>query len=320
MRVLLTADIHLRGDAPACRVDPDLWMDEQRQSVEQLYSVVNAEHCDEVWIIGDLFHRARTSTEATVQALSLLSGFGKVPVRVLPGNHDLLAHAYGNLSKSTIGTVYSLGNVHELISGDYSAFIKSSPVESRTIGPYSDAVHVEAYPFGTEPETIPDCDIWCVHELVFPDNESRPCDSAGNPITNIGATAEELVKRANARIIVTGDYHHGYVKEIGGTKVITCGCLNIQASDMDDYRPRVYVLNTSDYSVTEVPLRKFGKVHPDPKRESKQELAVYMEGLRDIEVPHLDFVANVQVALEKEPAEDVRKAVQDVLDSYVPEE
>lgn len=315
MRILLTADIHLRGDAPACRVDPDLWMDEQRQSVEQLYSVVNAEHCDEVWIIGDLFHRARTSTEATVQALSLLSGFGKVPVRVLPGNHDLLAHAYGNLSKSTIGTVYSLGNVHELRSATYSDCSMAG-----TSDPYESAVKVEAYPFGTEPETIPDCDIWCVHELVFPDNESRPCDSAGNPITNIGVTAEELVKRANARIIVTGDYHHGYVKEIGDTKVITCGCLNIQASDMDDYRPRVYILDTSNYSVTEVPLRKFGKVHPDPKRESKQELAVYMEGLRDIEVPHLDFVANVQTALEKESAEDVRKAVQDVLDSYVPEE
>lgn len=314
MRILFTADIHLRGDAPACRVDPDLWMDEQRQSVEQLYSVVNAEHCDEVWIIGDLFHRARTSTEATVQALSLLSGFGKVPVRVLPGNHDLLAHAYGNLSKSTIGTVYSLGNVHELRSATYSDCSMAG-----TSDPYESTVKVEAYPFGTEPETIPDCDIWCVHELVFPDNESRPCDSAGNPITNIGVTAEELVKRANARIVVTGDYHHGYVKEIGDTKVITCGCLNIQASDMDDYRPRVYVLDTSDYSVTEVPLRKFGKVHPDPKRESKQELAVYMEGLRDIEVPHLDFVANVQAALEKEKDADVRESVQDTLDAYVPE-
>ena len=314
MRILFTADIHLRGDAPACRVDPDLWMDEQRQSVEQLYSVVNAEHCDEVWIIGDLFHRARTSTEATVQALSLLSGFGKVPVRVLPGNHDLLAHAYGNLSKSTIGTVYSLGNVHELRSVTYSDCSMAG-----TSDPYESTVKVEAYPFGTEPETIPDCDIWCVHELVFPDNESRPCDSAGNPITNIGVTAEELVKRANARIVVTGDYHHGYVKEIGDTKVITCGCLNIQASDMDDYRPRVYVLDTSDYSVTEVPLRKFGKVHPDPKRESKQELAVYMEGLRDIEVPHLDFVANVQAALEKEKDADVRESVQDTLDAYVPE-
>lgn len=314
MRILFTADIHLRGDAPACRVDPDLWMAEQRQSIEQLYSVVNAEHCDEVWIIGDLFHRARTSTEATVQALSLLSGFKKVPVRVLPGNHDLLAHAYGNLSKSTIGTIYSLDNVHELRSATYSDCSMAG-----TSDPYESSVKVEAYPFGTEPETIPDCDIWCVHELVFPDNESRPCDSAGNPITNIGVTAEELVKRANARIIVTGDYHHGYVKEIGDTKVITCGCLNIQASDMDDYRPRVYVLDTADYSVTEVPLRKFGKVHPDPKRESKQELAVYMEGLRDIEVPHLDFVANVQAALDNEKDADVRESVQDTLDAYVPE-
>ena len=69
MRVLLTADWHLRGDAPSCRVDPDNWLEEQRQSVEQLYPIVEKEHCDEVWILGDLFHRARTSTEATNQAL-----------------------------------------------------------------------------------------------------------------------------------------------------------------------------------------------------------------------------------------------------------
>ena len=54
MRILLTADLHLRGDAPACRKDPDAWMEEQAQSVRQLYPI--ASRCDEVWIVGDLFH------------------------------------------------------------------------------------------------------------------------------------------------------------------------------------------------------------------------------------------------------------------------
>lgn len=82
MRILLTADLHLRGDAPACRKDPDAWMEDQAQSVRQLYPI--ASRCDEVWIVGDLFHRPYTSTEATVQALSLLSAF-PVPVRILAG-------------------------------------------------------------------------------------------------------------------------------------------------------------------------------------------------------------------------------------------
>lgn len=305
--ILLTADWHLRGDAPACRVEPDSWLDDQRKSVEQLYDIVKDNHCDEVWVIGDLFHRSATSTEATNQALALLSGFS-VPVKVLEGNHDLRHHAISNREKSTIGAIFSLDNVSELRSCSWKDTTDDGDVQTV----------LEAYPFGIVPEKIPDCDIWCVHELVFPDKESFPCDKQGHPITNIGITAEDLVKRSNAQLIITGDYHHGYVKKFKDTTVVTCGCLNIQASDMDDYKPRCYILDTSDFSIKEIPLKTFGKVHPDPKRESRQEIETYMEGLQDFEVPHLDFIANVQAAMAKEKDKAVREATQEVLDSYVP--
>lgn len=308
-KILLTADWHLRGDAPACRVEPDNWLNDQRQSVEQLYDVVKANHCDEVWILGDLFHRSATATEATNQALVLLSGFS-VPVKVLEGNHDLRHHAISNRDKSTIGAVFSLDNVSELRTRSW--------VDSTAEGNVK--TEIQAYPFGTEPEKIPDCDIWCVHELVFPDNDARPHNKDGKPITDIGVIAEELLERSNAQLILTGDYHHGYIKNFKNASVVTCGCLNIQASDMEDYKPRCYILDTSDLSVKEVPLKKFGKVHPDPKRESRQELETYLEGLQDFEVPHLDFIANVQAAILKEKDKEVRKATQDIIDSYVPEE
>lgn len=309
MRCLLTADWHLRGDAPICRVDPDNWLEEQKQSVEQLYPIVEEEHCDEVWILGDLFHRARTSTEATVQALNLLRGFGKTPVRVLVGNHDELQHQYENVSKSTIGTIFSLDNVTELRSSSWFDLVNHENVQTL----------LEAYPFGQVPEKIPDCDIWCVHELVFPDNDARPHLSNGTPLTDIGIIAEDLVKRSNAQLVITGDYHHGYIREFKGAKVVTCGCLNIQASDMADYKPRVYILDTSDFSIKEVPLKKFGKVHPDPKRESRQSLETYMEGLQAFEVPHLDFIANVEEAMSKEKDKAVRDETQKVLDAYNPD-
>lgn len=306
-RILLTADWHLRGDAPACRVNPDEWLDDQRKSVEQLYDVVKEQYCDEVWILGDLFHRSATSTEATNQALVLLNGFS-VPVKILEGNHDLRHHAISNRDKSTIGAVFSLANVSELRSDWWFDFGDHENV--KTV--------LEAYPFGTEPEKIPDCDIWCTHQLVFPDKDSMPCDRSGKLIANIGVTAEDLLDRSNASLCITGDYHRGYIKNFKNASVVTCGCLNIQASDMEDYKPRCYILDTSDLSVKEVPLKKFGKVHPDPKRESRQELETYLEGLQDFEVPHLDFIANVQAALDKEKNRAVREATQDVLDSYNP--
>lgn len=309
MRCLLTADWHLRGDAPKCRVEPDEWLDDQRKSVEQLYPIVDSEHCDEVWILGDLFHRARTSTEATNQALSLLAGFGKTPVRVLIGNHDELHHQYENVDKSTIGAIFSLGNVSQLKNDYWFDLVDHENVKTE----------LQAYPFGTEPEKIPDCEIWATHQLVFPDNDSRPHDGSGKPITTIGVIAEELLQRSNAQLILTGDYHHGYIKTFGDVSVVTCGCLNIQASDMSDYEPRCYILDTSDFSIKKVPLKKFGKVHADPKREERQELETYLEGLQDFEVPHLDFIANVEAKLNEEKNENVRKAVQDILESYVPE-
>ena len=302
MKVVLTADWHLRGDAPVCRVNPDEWLEDQRKSVEQLYDIVEKESCEEVWILGDLFHRARTSTEATNQALSLLQGFGKTPVRVLIGNHDMLAHAYSNVDKSTIGAIYSLNNVYELRTRDWVDEVDGEKV----------LTELQAYPFGTEPEKIPECNIWATHQLVFPDNDARP-------LPDIGIIAEDLLKRSNASLIITGDYHHGYVKTFGDTKVVTCGCLNIQASDMEDYKPRCYILDTSDFSVKEILLKKFGKVHPDPKRIARQELDTYMEGLKDFDVPHLDFIANVESSLEDETDSAVREAVEDVMTTYNPD-
>lgn len=302
MIICLTADWHLRGDAPVCRINPDEWLDDQRKSVEQLYDIVEKESCDEVWILGDLFHRARTSTEATNQALSLLQGFGKTPVRVLIGNHDMLAHAYSNVDKSTIGAIYALNSVYELRTRDWVDEVDGEKV----------LTELQAYPFGTEPDKIPECNIWATHQLVFPDNDARP-------LPNIGIIAEDLLKRSHAQIIVTGDYHHGYVKTFGDTKVVTCGCLNIQASDMADYKPRCYILDTTDFSVKEVLLKTFGKVHFDPKREARQELETYMEGLQDFEVPHLDFIANVQKAIDNEKDKAVRDAVEDVMTTYNPD-
>lgn len=302
MRILCTADWHLRGDAPVCRVNPDEWLDDQRKSVEQLYDIVEKESCDEVWILGDLFHRARTSTEATNQALSLLQGFGETPVRVLIGNHDMLAHAYSNVDKSTIGAIYALNRVYELRTRDWVDEVDGKKV----------LTELQAYPFGTEPDKIPECNIWATHQLVFPDNDARP-------LPNIGIIAEDLLKRSQAQIIATGDYHHGYVKTFGDTKVVTCGCLNIQASDMADYKPRCYILDTTDFSVKEVLLKTFGKVHSDPNREARQELETYMEGLQDFEVPHLDFIANVQEAIDNEKDKAVRDAVEDVMTTYNPD-
>lgn len=296
-RILLTADWHLRGDAPSCRANPQKWLEDQRHSVEQLYAVVKEERCSELWVVGDLFHRSATATEATNQALALLQGFGELIVRVLAGNHDLRYHTAANLVKSTIGAVFSLANVKELESHEQP--FSMEPSDAR-------ALRIEAYPFGTEPEQIPSCDIWCTHQLVFPDEASRP-------LPELGVLAEELLERSDAKVIITGDYHHGYVKEFGDRKVVTCGCLNIQARDMADYMPRAYILDTATFDVKEVPLKTFGEL--DVEAPMLEDANGYAESIKLAELPRIDFRAAVDAAAQRAGIE-VQDKVHEILESY----
>lgn len=306
--ILLTADWHLRGDAPICRGNPDNWLDDQRKSVEQLYGIGIAHHCDEVWIIGDLFHRSVTATEATNQALALLKRFN-VRTKVLEGNHDLRHHAFSNRDKSTIGAIFSLNNVCELRSGTYTDCVMVG-----TTDPYESCVRVQAYPFGMEPEKIPSCDIWCTHQLVYPDEDSRPLikDENGNPIKK-GVLAEELLERSDARLILTGDYHHTFVKHFGDRTVMACGCLNIQARDMADYTPCCYILDTSDFSLEKIELKTFGEI--DMNAPILAEAEDYAETIQLASLPKIDFRAAIEKAVEKaEP--QVQARVANILEEY----
>lgn len=227
MKILLTADWHIRGDRPRCRVDED-WIESQRQDIAAVRKIADVNSVDEVWILGDLFHQPRCATEAVVMVLDELKKFN-CQVRILPGNHDLPFHDYQNLDKCSLGIV--LKSYPELVSRE----VEVLPGEGYGMA---------AYPFGRDP-TWPICDVWATHRLVFESEEARP-------MKGIGQTAQELldVFTGVRAMIVTGDYHHGYIhKGPDGRKVVTPGCLNIQAADLVDYKPRVYIWDSCDDSV-----------------------------------------------------------------------
>ena len=227
MKILITADWHIRGDRPRCRVDED-WLETQRRDIRAVKAIAQDEDVREVWILGDLFHQPRVSTEALNMTLSeLLDIRQERLVRILPGNHDLPYHDYGNLECSSIGVV--LKSFAELGTG---------PVDS---------LNVYAVPFGMEDEgsqEFKDADIWVTHQLTFPDDEARP-------IKGVGVTAQELLDKFPGRLILTGDYHNGYVHTSReGRQVGTPGCLNIQAADLSDYFPQVLILDTDTLTIT----------------------------------------------------------------------
>ena len=220
MKILLTADWHIRGDRPRCRIDED-WIESQRQDIQAVVDIARREKVDEAWVLGDLFHQPRAATEAVNMVLVCLKDFREVcPVYILPGNHDLPYHDYGNLEQSSLGIV-----------------LKSFPELQTREDP--SGLTLAAAPFGLDP-VDPHSDVWATHQLTFENDETKP------PMAG-GKIAQDLLDEApGVRVVVTGDYHRGYVYTgADGRRVITPGCLNIQAADMDDYKPHVYIWDTA---------------------------------------------------------------------------
>lgn len=220
MKILLTADWHIRGDRPRCRIDED-WIESQRQDIQAVVDIARREKVDEAWVLGDLFHQPRAATEAVNMVLVGLKDLREVcPVYILPGNHDLPYHDYGNLEQSSLGIV-----------------LKSFPELQTREDP--SGLTLAAAPFGLDP-VDPHSDVWATHQLTFENDETKP------PMAG-GKIAQDLLDEApNVRVVVTGDYHRGYVYTgADGRRVITPGCLNIQAADMDDYKPHVYIWDTA---------------------------------------------------------------------------
>ena len=225
MKILLTADWHIRGDRPRCRIDED-WIESQRQDIQAVVDIARREKVDEAWVLGDLFHQPRAATEAVNMVLVGLKDLREVcPVYILPGNHDLPYHDYGNLEQSSLGIV-----------------LKSFPELQTREEPRG--LTLAAAPFGLDP-VDPHADVWATHQLTFENDETKP------PMAG-GKIAQDLLDEApGVHIVVTGDYHRGYVYTgADSRRVITPGCLNIQAADMVDYKPRVYIWDNATAQVT----------------------------------------------------------------------
>ena len=294
MKILLTADWHIRGDRPRCRIDED-WIESQRQDIQAVVDIARREKVDETWVLGDLFHQPRAATEAVNMVLVGLKDLREVcPVYILPGNHDLPYHDYGNLEQSSLGIV-----------------LKSFPELQTREEP--SGLMLAAAPFGLDP-VDPHADVWATHQLTFESADTKP------PMAG-GKIAQDLLDEApNVHVVVTGDYHRGYVYTgADGRRVITPGCLNIQAADMDDYRPRVSIWDTATAQVTPhyLPLNSAAVVtdYLAAEKERDERMDRCLEVATAAASVTLSFTDNLKAAAEEpETAPGVKGIINEVLD------
>lgn len=310
MKILLTADWHIRGDRPRCRTDEN-WLKSQREDIKAVERVAREHRVAAVWILGDLFHQPRCATEAVNMVLGALNSIREVcPVRILPGNHDLPYHDFDNLNACSLGIVYQ---AHHLMlrtdnGGDDEGYaeLKTRDGKWRTL---------YATPFGREDmEGLREFnnDIWATHQLTFPSDKDRP-------VEGVGVTADDLLEAApNVRVILTGDYHHGYIHNQGNRCVITPGCLNIQVADMADYKPRVYILDTDTLEAETVYLEGHrGDIVTDylvTEKERDERMEKVLSVIGDAEGVSLSFPDNLEREIAKPEYKNAQRVYPELLD------
>ena len=292
MKILITADWHVKGERPVCRTDEN-WLESQRKTISEIRFIFEKSGCEQIWILGDLFDAPKCSTAAVNMLIDELKKFPADSVKVLCGNHDLKDHSYSNLEECSIGTIKHLfGDVPDKVG----------------------CLKVSAKPFALDDKEI-DADIVCTHQLTFPDEKSRP-------MPGCGTLAQELLDLwRDAQIIFTGDYHHAFIYEedwdtLPARYVVTPGCINIQKADELDYKPSVVIWDT-DATLNRVAFEQVylnsqcescTRDHIEAREQKEEMLSEVVETIKGGAEITLDFDSNLENA--------VRKTSSAIIDEY----
>lgn len=267
MRMIITADWHIRNTKPRCRVDED-WIKTQQKALNQI-----AQICDDrklpLMVVGDIFHsNSDTSFECINMVQKLADRIGGI--YILAGNHDLPYHSSENIDKSAIGVLLQSENVFKI--EDYSdEFSAPNFDEERNPMPYM-FIHTLTIPSKDKPDFI-------------------QCE-----------TPESLLEKyPTAKWIFTGDYHRNFVYEEDGRYVINSGCLIRQVSDMKDYQCGVYFVDTEKEIIEFIPIIDNEELVNDEyiirENEREERIESFVNKLKDVESVSLDFIDNVEKAL-----------------------
>lgn len=273
MKLIVTADWHIRATRPRCRIDED-WIQTQQKALNQIVQISNKKRAP-VFVVGDLFHSNSDTSFQCIQIVQQMADqLGEL--YVLCGNHDLPYHSSENIEKSAIGVLLGSNNIH---------LIKS----------YFDQLMYVYSAANFDQEDNKNAEIVFKHILVFPDVKSLP--------PNVDAiTAKELLSEfPKAKWIFTGDYHHNFHYEKNGRHVVNPGCLLRQASDMKDYQCGVYYIDTEKEIVEFIPIIDTEEFVDDSyiikQEERETRIENFVDKLKDTKSVSLDFINNVENAM-----------------------
>lgn len=206
--LILTADWHIRHTHPRCRTD-NFVEESQWSAVDQVTELQKECDCPVV-VAGDLFHKAHSPNWLITQCIYHFPDH----LYAIYGDHDPPNKRMEAIEKSNIETIRQAGAVHVLENTHWGKEIED---------------------VSFDPEGLEDRKVAVTHRFVW-DGENWPW-----PDCNEMTARQMLEAYPEYDLIVTGDYHKGFVYEMDGRLLVNPGCLTRQVADYKDYRPRVYL-------------------------------------------------------------------------------
>lgn len=274
--MIVCADLHLRLDVPICRSETEEeWFELQRKTVEAvMHSADEHEHCENVYIAGDIFHRAVSSPRLVnmfLQTLYALDGDGRVCV--MAGNHDLQSRN-PDASNTSFGTILHSENI-ELLT-DYDVIPYGQTTTRKGYKDNKDLLFMHRFVIKDANDIIPGMDAISAHDLLalYPDYT----------------------------VIVAGDNHSGFLYEENGRKVLVPGAMTRQTADAIDRKPFMYYIDDA-LNITPILLPDTGNMvsreHLEKDEERETRITAFISALKEGGEVSLDFEENVRLALQE---------------------
>lgn len=265
MKIIYCSDLHLREDRPICRTDED-WIETQ---LKQLKFIANTakKHSAIVLIGGDIFHRSQVPDYIKNMFINTFNG---LKVYAIAGQHDLPWHMLSKIDQSSFGVLRNTGVVQDPVFCGYAHYGEQPSIKM---------------------------DMVVIHESIFATDKDCPPGMKA-------FTAVEIFDKYPAKWILSGDIHHGFCERQQGRHLIMGGCMNRQASDMIDYEPKIWFIDTDTDGVKPIlipdDVSMVTDIHIQNKEEREDRITAFVTSIKESKTVSLDFELNVELAIKND--------------------
>ncbi len=235
---ILTSDWHIRGIAPKCRLDREIYLGAQRAKMDFIFKLANKYRVP-ILHAGDLGDKPEWPNFLLRRFIMARKNHDlEIPMFVIPGQHDLPMHRAVDWSKAGVGVLDGAGVIRTLYK----------PLSGKIT---YNGIQIDTAPFGCEVPLFKKSMgakvfVLLIHRLLrgYKDNMLIP-----------GESFDAFIKaHPEYDLIVSGDNHKTFIGCYHHTLLVNPGSLMRMSADQVYHEPTVFLWDKATNEIEEVPI------------------------------------------------------------------